>query len=64
MQISGTLTAYQIKDILEEPLWLEDTQLKSVSVIVPVRFSYTALHQEIDVHQQASLTLLDKHKKL
>ena len=36
MQIAGSLTAYQVKDILEEPFWLEDTQLKSVSIIVPV----------------------------
>ena len=39
MQIAGSLTAYQVKDILEEPFWLEDTQLKSVSIIVPVRTS-------------------------
>ncbi len=36
MQIAGTLTAYQINDILEEPFWLEDTQLKTVSIIIPV----------------------------
>ena len=36
MQIAGSLTAYQVKDILEEPFWLEETQLKSVSIIVPV----------------------------
>ena len=39
MQIAGSLTAYQVKDILEEPFWLEDTQLKSVSIIVPVSTS-------------------------
>ncbi|CAL5223858.1 g6445 [Coccomyxa viridis] len=35
LAIAGSLTAYQVKDILEEPFWLEDTQLKSVSIIVP-----------------------------
>ena len=38
MQIAGSLTAYQIKDILEEAFWLEDTHLKGVSIIIPVRY--------------------------
>ena len=32
------MTAYQINDILEEPFWLEDTQMKTVSIIIPVHY--------------------------